>query len=322
MTAREGRVRKGRLLGVRGPRDARHAGSARDRRASRCRSRGGGAPPVRLMRAARVCTAWCAAWVGVHRPVRTRGGRCPADLVNRHFAAFRPNELWVAGITYVRTMSGWVHVAFVTDVYSRWVIGQRASTEFVHGPGRRRPEDGRLGAQANRRRPDRPGSTTATAGCSTGPSAAGGPRPSARRSPRWAPGGLLSASLWPGPSTRCTRSSSSATVPASMSTAPGGHRRCRARHRRMGPLVQHGAPPLRHRHVHSGRARGRPGPRHRPPGTTATGHHRNQEGYSGVVLRMWGVGVVVVVCSGGSSSSGGLLRGRSSASPGCAAGWR
>ena len=149
------------------------------------------------------------------------GGRCPADLVNRHFAAFRPNELWVAGITYVRTMSGWVHVAFVTDVYSRWVIGQRASTEFVHGPGRRRPEDSRLGAPARGRGPDRHRSTTATAGCSTGPSAAGGPRPSARRSHPSGRRGLLSALLWPGPSTRCTRPSSSATVPASMSTAPG-----------------------------------------------------------------------------------------------------
>ena len=115
-------------------------------------------------------------------------GRCPADLVNRHFVAFRPNELWVAGITYVRTMSGWVHVAFVTDVYSRRVIGWRTSTEFVHGPGRQRPEDGRLGAPARGRGPDRHRSTTATAGCSTGPSAAGGPRPGARRSPRWAPG--------------------------------------------------------------------------------------------------------------------------------------
>ena len=210
------------------------------------------------------------------------GGRCPADLVNRHFAAFRPNELWVAGITYVRTMSGWVHVAFVTDVYSRWVIGQRASTEFVHGPGRRRPEDSRLGAQANRRRPDRPGSTTATAGCSTGPSAAGGPRPSARRSPRWAPGGLLSASLWPGPSTRCTRPSSSATVPASMSTAPGrastppGSATAEWVHW-YNTVRPHSAIGMRT----PGRARGRPGPRHRPPGTTTTGHHRNQEGYSG-----------------------------------------
>ena len=40
------------------------------------------------------------------------------------------------------------------------------------------------------------------------------------------------------------------------------------------------------------------------------------EGYSGAVLKTWGVKVVVAVCSGGSSSSGGLLRGRLSASPG------
>ena len=71
-----------------------------------------------------------------------------------------------------------------------------------------------------------------------------------------------------------------------------------------------------------GRARGRPGPRHRPPGTTTTGHHRNQEGYSGVVLKAWGVRVVVVVCSGGSSSFEGLLRRRVSASSGCDAGGR
>ena len=36
--------------------------------------------------------------------------QCPADLVKRHFSAFRPNELWVADITYVRTFSGWVYV--------------------------------------------------------------------------------------------------------------------------------------------------------------------------------------------------------------------
>ena len=56
--------------------------------------------------------------------------QCPADLVNRHFAAFGPNELWVADITYVRTFSGWVYVAFVTDVYSRRVIGWQTSTSL------------------------------------------------------------------------------------------------------------------------------------------------------------------------------------------------
>ena len=54
--------------------------------------------------------------------------QCPADLVKRHVNAFRPNELWVADITYVRTFSGWVYVAFVTDVYSRRIIGWKTST--------------------------------------------------------------------------------------------------------------------------------------------------------------------------------------------------
>ena len=49
--------------------------------------------------------------VAAHHPVRTEGGQCPADLVRRHFAAYRPNELWVSDITYVRTFSGWVYVA-------------------------------------------------------------------------------------------------------------------------------------------------------------------------------------------------------------------
>ena len=49
--------------------------------------------------------------------------QCPADLVKRHVSAFRPNELWVADITYVRTFSGWVYVAFVTDVFSRRIVG-------------------------------------------------------------------------------------------------------------------------------------------------------------------------------------------------------
>lgn len=37
----------------------------------------------------------------------------PADLVNRQFSATRPNQLWVADITFVATWSGIVHVAFI-----------------------------------------------------------------------------------------------------------------------------------------------------------------------------------------------------------------
>jgi transposase InsO family protein len=51
----------------------------------------------------------------------------PADLVQRQFAATRPNELWVADFTYVATWEGMVYVAFVIDVFSRRIVGWRAS---------------------------------------------------------------------------------------------------------------------------------------------------------------------------------------------------
>lgn len=51
----------------------------------------------------------------------------PADLVERKFVAERPNQLWVADITYVRTYSGWVYAAFIIDVYSRMVVGWQLS---------------------------------------------------------------------------------------------------------------------------------------------------------------------------------------------------
>jgi putative transposase len=51
----------------------------------------------------------------------------PLDLVARQFRAPAPNRLWVADLTYVKTHSGWVYVAFVVDVYSRFVVGWQAS---------------------------------------------------------------------------------------------------------------------------------------------------------------------------------------------------
>lgn len=51
----------------------------------------------------------------------------PADLVQRRFKASRPNQLWVADITYVATWAGFVYVAFVTDVFSRRIVGWRVS---------------------------------------------------------------------------------------------------------------------------------------------------------------------------------------------------
>ena len=51
----------------------------------------------------------------------------PMDLVERDFTADRPNQLWVADLTYVATWSGFVYVAFVIDVFSRMIVGWRVS---------------------------------------------------------------------------------------------------------------------------------------------------------------------------------------------------
>jgi putative transposase len=51
----------------------------------------------------------------------------PADLVQRDFTATRPNQLWVADLTYVVTWAGFVYVAFVIDVFSRRIVGWRVS---------------------------------------------------------------------------------------------------------------------------------------------------------------------------------------------------
>lgn len=51
----------------------------------------------------------------------------PLDLVQRQFRATRPNQLWVADFTYVATWRGFVYVAFVIDVFSRRIVGWRAS---------------------------------------------------------------------------------------------------------------------------------------------------------------------------------------------------
>ena len=57
----------------------------------------------------------------------------PADLVERDFTASRPNELWVADITYVVTWRGFVYTAFVIDVFARMIVGWRVSDSLCTG---------------------------------------------------------------------------------------------------------------------------------------------------------------------------------------------
>ncbi|WP_413771506.1 IS3 family transposase [Psychrobacter sp. AC24] len=57
------------------------------------------------------------------------------DLVNRNFNAHRPNQLWVADFTYIKTLSGWVYTAFIIDVFARaivgWKVSDRMNTDMV-----------------------------------------------------------------------------------------------------------------------------------------------------------------------------------------------
>jgi putative transposase len=72
-----------------------------------------------------------------HRGTTKRdAGAAPApDLVERTFVAERPDQLWVADITYVPTWAGFLYLAIVLDVFSRrivgWAMGTSLATDLV-----------------------------------------------------------------------------------------------------------------------------------------------------------------------------------------------
>jgi len=57
------------------------------------------------------------------------------DLVKRHFSASRPDELWVADITYIPTWEGWLYLAAIIDVCTRrccgWSMRNDLSSDLV-----------------------------------------------------------------------------------------------------------------------------------------------------------------------------------------------
>ena len=52
------------------------------------------------------------------------------DLVSRDFRAEGPNHLWVADITYVPTLAGFLFLAVVLDAWSRRVVGWSMATHL------------------------------------------------------------------------------------------------------------------------------------------------------------------------------------------------
>ncbi len=52
------------------------------------------------------------------------------DLVERNFTASSPNQLWVTDLTYVPTWQGVAYVCFITDVFSRNIVGWRVASHM------------------------------------------------------------------------------------------------------------------------------------------------------------------------------------------------
>ena len=87
---------------------------------------------------------------GVATTRRDKDARPAPDLVDRNFVASRPNQLWVADITYVPMASGFLYLAVVLDAWSRkivgWSMANHLRTELVLSAlemaiGQRRPSD-------------------------------------------------------------------------------------------------------------------------------------------------------------------------------------
>jgi len=83
----------------------------------------------RLMRAAQI--------QGAKRRGKPWRTTCPdpqaqrrPDLVERDFSASRPDQLWVADLTYLRCWQGVVFFAFIIDAFSRRVVGWQFATHM------------------------------------------------------------------------------------------------------------------------------------------------------------------------------------------------
>jgi putative transposase len=65
--------------------------------------------------------------------VPAAGVQRPADLLERDFTAPAPNRRWVADITYVPTACAFVYTAFVTDLFSRKIVGWQVADHLRAG---------------------------------------------------------------------------------------------------------------------------------------------------------------------------------------------
>jgi len=68
------------------------------------------------------------------RTTRVDGRRKAApNLLQQNFSTDMPNQKWVADITYVKTLEGWLYVSIILDLFSRKVVGL-AMSDTLHTP--------------------------------------------------------------------------------------------------------------------------------------------------------------------------------------------
>jgi putative transposase len=81
----------------------------------------------------------------------TPGAQVAPNLLAQTFTARRPNQIWLADITYIDTREGWLYLAAVLDLYARPVVGWAMDTHLeatlverslLMALGRRLPDPG------------------------------------------------------------------------------------------------------------------------------------------------------------------------------------
>jgi transposase InsO family protein len=82
---------------------------------------------------------------------RNKAHRAAPNLLKRDFTADRPDQKWLADITYISTLEGWLYLAAILDLFSRkivgWAMSDRITTDLTLAALRmavrqRRPEPG------------------------------------------------------------------------------------------------------------------------------------------------------------------------------------
>jgi transposase InsO family protein len=88
---------------------------------------------ARLMRAEGLCARQTRRFRSTTK--RNESHRPASNLLQRDFEAERPDQKWLADITYIPTSEGWLYLAAILDLYGRrvvgWAMDERMTTDLT-----------------------------------------------------------------------------------------------------------------------------------------------------------------------------------------------